>query len=218
VRCKKKKERHLEVVEEVTGMEGKEIGTKGSDDSDNTELEGTAIPSFSEVETCVRKMNNKSPGEDNIVVEMIKSGGKVLIKKIHELICVIWKKEEMPDTWRLGIICPIFKKGDTRICDNYRGITLLDVAYKILSSIINQRIKGFAERIIGEYQAGFRANKSIINKLFVIRQTIEKHYEHNSELHMLFIDFKQAFDSINRERLYETMEIMGIPQKLIKLV
>jgi hypothetical protein len=92
------------------------------------------------------------------------------------------------------------------------------VAYKILSSIINLRIKGFAERIIGEYQVGFRASKSTIDQLFVIRQTIEKHHEHNSELHVLFVDFKQAFDSINRERLYRTMEIMGIPQKLIRLV
>jgi hypothetical protein len=152
-------------IEEVTGTEGKGIGMKGNDD---IEQEGTATPSFSEVETCVRKMNSKSPGEDNIVVEMIESGGKVSIKKIHELICVIWKEEEMPDTWKLGIICSIIKKGDRRIWDNYRGITLLDVAYKILSSIINLRIKGFAERIIGEYQAEFRANKSTIDQLFVI--------------------------------------------------
>jgi hypothetical protein len=150
---------------EVTGTEGKGIGTKGSDESDDTELEGRASTSFSEVETCIRKMKNgKSPRKDNIVVEMIKNGGKVLIKKILELICVIWKKEEMPDIWRLGIICPIFKKGDRRICDKCRGIVLLDVAYKILSSIMNQRIKEYAERIIAEYQAGFRANKVTIDQ------------------------------------------------------
>jgi glutathionylspermidine synthase len=47
---------------------------------------------------------------------------------------------------------------------------------------------------------------------------MEKHYEHNQDLHMLFVDFKQVFDSIDRYKLYQTMENMKIPHKLIRLV
>jgi len=47
---------------------------------------------------------------------------------------------------------------------------------------------------------------------------IEKHNEHGLDLHMLFIDFKQAFDSINMERWFGAMDKMGIPQKLIRLI
>jgi hypothetical protein len=46
----------------------------------------------------------------------------------------------------------------------------------------------------------------------------EKHNEHGLDLHMLFIDFKQAFDSINRERLLGAMDRMRTPQKLIRLI
>ena len=47
---------------------------------------------------------------------------------------------------------------------------------------------------------------------------MEKLYEHNQDLHMLFVDFKQAFDSIDRYKLYQVMEDMKSPYKLIRLV
>ena len=46
----------------------------------------------------------------------------------------------------------------------------------------------------------------------------EKHNEHGLDLHMLFIDFKQAFDSIIKKRLFEAMDKMRILQKLIRLI
>jgi len=47
---------------------------------------------------------------------------------------------------------------------------------------------------------------------------IEKHNENGLDLHMIFIDFKHVFDSINRKRLFGAMDKMGIPQKLIRLI
>jgi hypothetical protein len=52
----------------------------------------------------------------------------------------------------------------------------------------------------------------------MLRQIIEKTYEFNADIHQLFIDYKQAYDSINRQQMYKIMKEFGIPEKLINLV
>jgi hypothetical protein len=78
-------------------------------------------------------------------------------------------------------------------------------------------MKTATENIKEEYQCRFRRNKSTADQLFILRQMIEKHNEHGLDLHMIVIDVKQDFDSINKERLFAAMDKMGIPQELIRL-
>ena len=118
----------------------------------------------------------------------------------------------------MGIIQPIYKKGDKLECSNYRAIMLLNVTYKVLSCILYNRLVGYAEEILGEYQYGFYANRSTIDHIFAIRQVQEKVYEYNIHLHNLFIDFKQAFDSVSRGRMLNDLMILGIPKKLVQLI
>jgi hypothetical protein len=102
----------------------------------------------------------------------------------------------MPEEWSMGIIQPIYEKGDKLECSNYRAITLHNVTYKVLSGILYNRLTVYAEEILGEYQCVFRANRSTIDHIFTIRQTQEKAYGYNIHLHNSFLDFKQAFDSL----------------------
>jgi len=71
--------------------------------------------------------NGKAPGIDTITVELIRSAGEKMEGKIYNLIRKIWVDEQMPMDWEKGIIYLIYKKGDRRVCSNYRRITLLNV-------------------------------------------------------------------------------------------
>ena len=65
----------------------------------------------------------------------------------------------MPDDWKVGLIVPLFKKGDKMKCENYWGITLLNVAYKIVSNILLERLREYSEEVLWEYQCGFRPQR-----------------------------------------------------------
>jgi hypothetical protein len=92
------------------------------------------------------------------------------------------------------------------------------VTYKILSNIILKRLNVYTEEIVGEYQCGFRPTRSTTGQIFVMRQTMEKCYEYNTNLTMLFIDFRQAFDSIYKNQLFMALEFYGTPEKIIRLI
>lgn len=165
-----------------------------------------------------RLKNNKAPGPDTIPSELIKGGGMEVAKKIYDLILIIWEREVIPEDWKISLTCVIHKKGDVLECSNYRGINLLCTSYKVFSNILFNRLTMFSEGIIGEYQSGFRRGRSTTEQIFTIRQILEKTREFGIDLHNLFIDFKTAYDSINRKALIMAMREFEIPEKLVRLI
>jgi|UniRef100_A0A2S2QWZ5 hypothetical protein len=176
-------------------------------------------PTLNKVKTIINTLkNNKAPGDDNINSELIKLVNKQLITKIHKLIYNVRTKEKVLTDWNIAIICPIFKKGDPTEVENYQGISLVDTSYKDLSLTILKRLEKYATDIIGKYQSGFIRGKSTTNHIFTIRQIMEKYYEYDKELHMVFVDFKQVYDTINRDHSWIALTNLGIPNKLIKII
>ncbi|XP_060665561.1 uncharacterized protein LOC132797804 [Drosophila nasuta] len=196
--------------------------TDSEDYDPRTPIYGTdievPIPSHIEVKDAIQRLkNNKSAGADGLPAELFKAAGDMLVGSMHQLISKIWLTESMPEDWNLSMICPILKKGDAAVRTKYRGISLLPVAYKVLTSVLCERLKPHAEALIGPYQCGFRPGKSTVDQIFTLRQILEKSYENQIDTYHLFVDYKAAFDSPRRDRLYAAMSELGIPAKLTRL-
>jgi hypothetical protein len=171
-------------------------------------------PRFVKVKIAIGKLKSyKSPGTDQIPAELIKAGGETLYSEIHRLNCSTRNKEELPQQWKESINVPIYKKGDKTDCNNYRGISLLSTAYKILSNILLARLIPYVDEIIGDHQCGFRCKRSTMDQIFYIQQILDKKWEYSGTVHQLFIDFKKAYDSVKREVLYNILLEFGIPLK-----
>ena len=69
---------------------------------------------------------------------------------------------------------PIPQKGDLSICDNWRGISLLDVVGKVFARVMQLRLQIVAEKILPESQCGFRKGRGCTDMVFALRQLVEK--------------------------------------------
>jgi len=106
------------------------------------------------------------------------------------------------------------KKGDMKECTNYRTISLICHASKILLKIINNRLNPLIDKHIGEEQAGFRPGRSTIEQIFCLRMLAEKTIEYDKKLYNCFIDFQKAFDSVPHECLWSVLKYYKIPTDL----
>ena len=176
-------------------------------------------PSFDEVIRGMRKMNlGTAGGESGIVPDLLVHGGAALHQRIFNLIRAVWLSGSVPPEWRDAEIVTIPKKGDLHRCDNWRGISLLDVVGKLFARIIQDRLRPLTESNLPESQCGFRKGRGCVDMIFVARQLIEKSVEHDTPLYVLLVDLRKAYDSIPRPALWRVLEKVGVPPHLLQLI
>lgn len=83
--------------------------------------------------------------------------------------------------------------------------------------MIKDRVKVVTNEKIGEYQCGFRTERGTTDQLFIMRQILEKCNKYDIDLHIFFVDFKQAFDSLDHSKLKEAMSEPQVTPKMINL-
>ncbi|KAL8570335.1 hypothetical protein ACOMHN_035753 [Nucella lapillus] len=150
---------------------------------------------------------------------MFKTAGPVAIDTFHDLLCSIWEEEDMSQEFRDATIISLFKnKGSKSDCGNYRGISLLSIAGKILARAINRLIFNISEKNLPEAQCGFRPGRSTIDMIFAVRQVQEKRIEQNLDPYAVFNDLTKAFDTVNRVALWTVLQKLGCPRKFVNLI
>jgi hypothetical protein len=167
--------------------------------------------------------NCKAAGPDGIPAEYLKLylDSEESLEALTRLICRVASKKEVPQSWKRAIIKIIFKnKGELDECGNYRGISLLDHAGKVMLKIIVARVGKHAEEhgLLPEEQSGFRPKRSTVDMLYVVQMLQEFGRVKNVPLFFCFIDLTKAYDTVNRRLLWKILAKAGLPQELIELI
>ena len=199
-------------------------------------------PLDGEIRSALRKLHDTAPGDSGLPAAVWKALGETgeSFALVKQIVHAFWSSEEMPTEWETGLLSILFKKGSKSDPNNYRGIMMLEVAYKIVANIIRARLNPLIEALDHESQCGFRIERGTSDGIFTVKQAINKRREHGLETWVLFLDLVKAFDRVPRcadktiERnendpaeaakddelgmLWRVMLKFGVPTKLVRLL
>ena len=100
----------------------------------------------------------KAPGIDNITSDILKLGGKEVIKALKTIFNETLESQEIPETWGEAKMIILHKKGERRDIKNYRPVSLLSHTYKLFTRAIQNRMEEVLDENQSREQAGFREN------------------------------------------------------------
>ena len=163
-------------------------------DNDNVHLEELDKEiEMGELEEAIKSLHtDKASGADHVLNEFIihaSYGIKLLILLIFNTVLSL---EHFPSQWGKGNVIPIFKSGDKRDVNNYRGITILSCLGKLFTKIVNKRLSKWAERerVLSESQYGFREKRGTVDCVFIVHGLIEILLAQKKKLVCAFIDYQ----------------------------
>ena len=166
-------------------------------------------PTMQELTDVIRLLTNgKAVGPDEVSVELFNitlNGDPALRRGLLDIVVRIWRgarfrrSGKMPLSWYFTK-----RKKDRTECGNYRGISLVAHAGKILLEIIARHLSEYCERvgILPEEQSGFRPNRSTTDMMFVIRRLQHLARKKRIPLYVCFIGLTKAYDSVDRTLLW----------------
>ena len=129
-----------------------------------------------ELQECLSQMKNrKSAGPGDIPVELVKYGGEEMLQRLVDLLNLCLTQQKTPKEWKVGIISSLFKKGNRKDPNCYRGICVTSSLSRLWGRLIQRRLRQDLGIFIGDDQSGFTPGRSCVdNNLRTLQQVMKK--------------------------------------------
>ena len=147
-----------------------------------------------------------------------------LLPALSKLFHSIFTTKKTPTSWKAARISPLHKKGNVSDPNCYRMLAVNSVLYRLFANLIREYITAWAvhENAIPSTQFGFYPGRNTTHPLFILR-----HLSHHSafrkpnrtsRFYCAFMDFTQAYDTVERNALWSHLSRIGMPATLISSV
>ena len=115
-----------------------------------------------------------------------------------------------PEDFLISIVIPLPKKDNATRCSNFRNISLIQHACKVILRVLTQRIEGKAKDCISGSQFGFRRGVETRDAIESMRMLIQRNLEYNNNMYVCFADFEKAFDRVSWPKMMTILKTIGV--------
>lgn len=170
------------------------------------------------LEKIVMNLANKKGTEEGISSDVLKSIFHVIKDEFLGVINDSLRTGQCPEGWKTSTIIPIPKVNKPKKASEYRPINILPIYEKVLELVVKEQIERYLDRndIITANQSGFRKRHSCETAIQMIMDEWKLLISEGKMIGVIFMDLKQAFETVNRERLLGKLEQYGIKGTVLK--
>jgi hypothetical protein len=150
--------------------------------------------------------NNKAPRPDNIPNSILKN----MPNQFHDLLFLLfqqcYKQQQIPTSWKTSLTILLYKKSDPSILTNHKPRALANIIYNFFIITITAQLANYGEKhqILQNSQEGFRQERCTSRQLQTLIAALDDSKLTQQDIYLLYIDFKNAFGSIDHDRLLST--------------
>ena len=130
---------------------------------------------------------------------------------------------EPPPSFLEVLIIQLRKKGDSADAMDYRPIPLLQSSYKIFTKVLATRLQRELPTIIGDSQQGFDHGRQMHKLVMMMLSQLATATKDDTLTAMnsraiLLLDFRKAYDTVDREFLYEALMTFSFSERYVQLI
>ena len=161
---------------------------------------------------------NKSTGADNIGSRLLYNTRNATIDTLCNIVNESITSGTFPMSWKEAKVLPLYKAGSHYMMDNYRPISILPVASKILEKHFHKHLYSYfnENNLMCETQSGFRPNHSCSTCLINIVEYCHNQLNNDNVIGFIALDFRKAFDVLNHVILCEKLKLYGCNDNTVK--
>ncbi|BHF82801.1 hypothetical protein SprV_0802594000 [Sparganum proliferum] len=162
---------------------------------------------YETIKTVQQLSSEKAPASDAAPAEVYKHDGPQFMEHLTDLFEEMRRQEEVPQDFKDTTIIHLYKRiGNRQVCDNHRGICLLNIAGKIFAHILLNRLHNYLDQsVLAKSQCGLRRYRGTMDRIFATHQLQEKCQEMRAHLYFPFVDLTNAFDRVNCDEVWNIM-------------